>query len=263
MPALRTERTVTREARPVLRADRPGTAPPDGGREPLPAPEAGDAPPDRQVRERYGLLFVATIALLGVQGAVPPGRLQGVVLTALAGATLLLSFRAARLSGTLVAIAAAVTVAAVTVSVLRAAGGGPSEGVALVMNAAVVALAPPALAVGIVRDLRATREVRLQTVAGVLSFYALVGMLFGFVYGAVDRLGGDPFFANGATATLSHCVYFSFTTLMTVGYGDFVARTNAGHTLAIFEALMGQIYLVTVVSLIVSNLGAPPRHRRS
>jgi hypothetical protein len=49
---------------------------------------------------------------------------------------------------------------------------------------------------------------------------------------------------------------------MTVGYGDFVARTDAGHTLAIFEALIGQIYLVTVVSLIVGNLGAPPRERR-
>src|SRR4051795_12156456 len=44
MPALRTERTVTREARPVLRADRPGTAPPDGGREPPPPPGAGGAP---------------------------------------------------------------------------------------------------------------------------------------------------------------------------------------------------------------------------
>jgi hypothetical protein len=32
-----------------------------------------------------------------------------------------------------------------------------------------------------------------------------------------------------------------------------------GHTLAIFEALLGQIYLVTVVSLIVSNLGGPAR----
>jgi len=43
--------------------------------------------------------------------------------------------------------------------------------------------------------------------------------------------------------------------LTTVGYGDLTARTDLGHTLAVFEALIGQIYLVTVVSLIVSNLG--------
>lgn len=247
----------------MLRADRPGPAPPEGGREPLPAPESPAGLTDRGVRERYGLLFVATIALLGIQGAVPPGRAQQIVVTALAGATLLLAFRAARLSRRFVVGAGLIAVAGVTVSVLRAAGSGPGEGVALAMNAALVALGPPALAVGIVRDLRATRQVRLQTVGGVLSFYALVGMLFAFVYGAIDRFGGDPFFANGGTATLSHCLYFSFTTLLTVGYGDFVARTDTGHTLAIFEALLGQIYLVTVVSLIVSNLGAPPRNARS
>ena len=49
-------------------------------------------------------------------------------------------------------------------------------------------------------------------------------------------------------------MYFSFTTLATVGYGDFVAEANLGHTLSILEALIGQIYLVTIVSLIVSNL---------
>ena len=127
------------------------------------------------------------------------------------------------------------------------------------MNAALVALGPPAVAVGVVRDLRATGQVRLEAVFGVLSLYILIGIAFGFVYGAIDKLGGDPFFAGGQVATVSHCLYFSFTTLATVGYGDFVARTDLGHTLAVSEALIGQIYLVTVVSLIVSNLGRPAR----
>jgi hypothetical protein len=127
------------------------------------------------------------------------------------------------------------------------------------MNAALIALGPPAVAVGVLRDLRAAREVRLEAVFGVLSFYMLVGMAFGFVYGAIDRFGAEPFFAGGQSASVSHCLYFSFTTLATVGYGDFVARTDVGHTLAVSEALLGQIYLVTVVSLIVSNLGRPAR----
>jgi Ion channel len=174
--------------------------------------------------------------------------------TALAGATLLLAFRAADLRPRLVAFAGAITVAAVTVSVLKAAGGGVGEGAARAMNAALIAMGPPAVAIGVARDLRASGRVRVQTVMGVLCFYTLVGMLFAFVYGALDRFAEGPFFAGGQTATVSHCLYFSFTTLMTVGYGDYVARTDVGHTLAIFEALLGQIYLVTVVSLIVSNL---------
>jgi hypothetical protein len=89
----------------------------------------------------------------------------------------------------------------------------------------------------------------------------MLGMLFAFVYGSLDRLGGDPFFAGGEEATVARCLYFSFTTLTTVGYGDLTARTDLGHTLGIFEALVGQIYLVTVVSLIVSNLGRRDSNR--
>jgi hypothetical protein len=216
--------------------------------------------PARAVRQRYGLLFIATIASLGVQGALPTGGVQQVIVTALAATTLLLAFRAADVRPRFVALAVGLAVTALTVSVLRAAGGGVGDGAARLMNAALVAMGPPAIAVGIVRDLRASGRVRIQTVMGVLGFYTLVGMLFAFIYGAIDELGGDPFFAGGQAATVSHCLYFSFTTLMTVGYGDFVARTDAGHTIAVFEALLGQIYLVTVVSLIVSNLRAPSRN---
>jgi voltage-gated potassium channel Kch len=54
-------------------------------------------------------------------------------------------------------------------------------------------------------------------------------------------------------------VYFSFATLTTVGYGDLTARTDLGRTLAVMEALLGQLHLVTVVSVGVANL--VPRRR--
>ena len=130
------------------------------------------------------------------------------------------------------------------------------------MNAALVALGPPAVAAGVVGELRASRQVRINAVMGVLSLYLLLGMFFAFAYGAIDRLGSEPFFAGGQSATASHCLYFSFATLTTVGFGDFVAAADLGHTLSVLEALLGQIYLVTVVSLIVSNLGRPAQARR-
>jgi Ion channel len=227
------------------------------------AAPAADSARGRRIgpEHRYGLLLVATIVLLGVQGMVPPSPVQEVAVTALAGVSLVLAFRAAGLSGRLILYAAAVAGAVIVVSTIRATAGGVSDGTLAVMNAAVVALGPPAVAGGVLRDLRATGQVRIQAVMGVLSLYILLGMFFAFLYGAIDRLGGDPFFANGNTATTSHCLYFSFTTLTTVGYGDYVARTDTGHTLAVFEALLGQIYLVTVVSLIVSNLGRGPMRR--
>jgi hypothetical protein len=46
-----------------------------------------------------------------------------------------------------------------------------------------------------------------------------------------------------------------------VGYGDLTAATNVGRVLAVSEALIGQLYLVTAVALLVGNIGRG-RHRR-
>ena len=202
----------------------------------------------------YGFLLLSILLSIAVQGIVEPGRRQQVIVTARAAASVALAVRAARLTPRLRRISDGLALLVLVLSIVRALGGGIGEGAALAMNAALVALGPPAIAVGVIRDLREHRQVRIQSVMGVLAFYLLVGMLFAFSYGAIDRLGSDPFFAGGQEATASHCIYFSFTTLTTVGYGDFVAVTDLGHTLAVFEMLIGQIYLVTIVSLIVSNL---------
>jgi|SRR5215212_5076970 len=212
---------------------------------------------------RYGLLLLATVASVAVQGVAEPGSVQQVVVTALAGGTLVLAFHAGGLAPRFTKAVIAFAVAALIVAVVRATAGGIGEGAARAVNAALVALGPPAVAIGLLRELRASQEVRIQAVAGVLCLYVLVGMTFGFVYGAIDNLGGDPFFAGGEAATVAHCLYFSLTTLATVGYGDFVARSDLGHTLAVSEALIGQIYLVTVVSLIVSNLRRPAARDRA
>lgn len=205
-------------------------------------------------QHRYGFLLLSILLSIAVQGIVEPGRLQQVVVTALAAASVAMAVRAARLTPRLRRISDGLALLVLALSIVRGLGGGIGEGAALAMNAALVALGPPAIAVGVMRDLQQHRQVRIQNVMGVLAFYMLIGMLFAFSYGAIDRFGSDPFFADGQTATASHCIYFSFTTLTTVGYGDFVAVTDLGHTLAVFEMLIGQIYLVTIVSLIVSNL---------
>jgi hypothetical protein len=204
---------------------------------------------------RYGLLLSCTTASVFVQGAVPPSDAQQIVVNLLLGVGLILAFQIARARPALVTSAYLWAAAGVAVAVARVVDSGLDEGQARLMSAMLVALGPPALVVGLLRSLRATGRVGIEAVTGVLALYMLIGMLFAFIYGAIDNLGDMPFFANGATATVSHCLYFSFTTLTTVGYGDLTARNDLGHTLAVFEALIGQIYLVTVVSLIVSNLG--------
>jgi hypothetical protein len=79
-------------------------------------------------------------------------------------------------------------------------------------------------------------------------------MFFATVASAVSALGGSPYFAGKPSANGADYVYFSFITLATVGYGDFAPALRLGRALAVLEGLMGQLYLVTVVALLVSNL---------
>ena len=98
-------------------------------------------------------------------------------------------------------------------------------------------------------------EVNRQSVTGAVCVYLLIGIVFTFVYGAVAAIGHGDFFAQGTDGTPSIRLYFSYITLATVGYGDYTADGDLGRSLAVSEALLGQLYLVTVIALLVANLG--------
>jgi hypothetical protein len=205
-------------------------------------------------RDRYGMLLGAIIAAFGLQGIAQPGQWEQAVVCVLLSTTLLLALWAADARLKVFRAALAVTSVLVIVSIIAAATGNGHGVAARLANLLLVVLAPPAIITGVMRSLRTRNQVTVESVFGVLCLYLLVGMFFAFLYGFVGRVG-HAFFASGAPTNEANCLYFSFTTLTTVGYGDFTASTNLGHTLAVSEALIGQIYLVTVVSVIVGNLG--------
>ncbi len=211
----------------------------------------------RGSRARYGLLLGAIITAFAVQGIVTPDGSEQVLVSVLLSVTLLLALWTAEAKPMVMRGALLIVACVILASVIEAVNGNIDGRATRLANALLVGLAPPAIAVGVVRSLRAKQTVTLEAVFGVLCMYILLGMLFAFIYGSIDHLGGGSFFTGEEKATVAHCLYFSFTTLTTVGYGDFTARTNLGHTLSAAEALFGQIYLVTVVSLIVANLGRP------
>jgi hypothetical protein len=103
-------------------------------------------------------------------------------------------------------------------------------------------------------------EVNSKSVAGAICVYVLLGMIFMHVFGVMAVLGHGSFFAQGTDGTRALRLYFSYTTLATLGYGDYTPAGNLGHALAVLEALLGQLYLVTVVAVVVTRLG--PRRRR-
>lgn len=134
-----------------------------------------------------------------------------------------------------------------------AAVTGVSVEVTVLLTATFAAGTTAALVAGVARLVLA-RGVTLQAVLGGVAIYLLLGIFFTYLVGAAARLGHGSYFAHGSDATLGEYVYFGFTVLTTTGFGDLAAATSAGRAIAVAEMLVGQIYLVTVISVLIFHL---------
>ena len=114
-----------------------------------------------------------------------------------------------------------------------------------------------ATVVVIVRRILAFETVTIQSIFAAVSAYLMIGLMFAAFYAADYQLHGHQFFAAGRSGNSQTFQYFSFTTLTTLGYGDFTAADSGGRAIAVLEALTGQIFLATLVARLVAAFRAP------
>ena len=208
----------------------------------------------REARHRYGFVLLLILSSLVFGLAAPEEEWARLVAIAIQGATLLAALSASRIHRFMFRLASLVVAAAIVSSTGALIGSGELGATAArLVTVMLIALAPAAITRGVVVDLRERGEVSLHTMFGVLCIYLMIGSMFAFVDGIADSVSSTPFFATRASATVSDFLYFSFATMTTVGYGDLTTATDLGRSLAIAEALVGQIYLVTVVAVIVGS----------
>ena len=195
------------------------------------------------------LMIVLSILLIAITDIAPVGRILTLMLV---GGTLLYALHASGLG--ILRLAATVIAGAVGLAILEVVLTGrirPAGGV----DTAVAGVLVMITLIVIARRLVQHPAVNASTIAGALCIYLLVGLFFAFLFGFTAEVGLDPFFAATPHATDVDYLYFSLSTLATVGFGDLVACTNLGRMLAVTEALFGQMYLVTIVALLVGKFG--------
>lgn len=206
---------------------------------------------------RYGAVLVLLAMTFVVMAAGPPDAYTRVITVTLQGLTLMAALLASRVSRRLFRLAALVTVVsfiAAGTSVLAGSSDDPN-GVFFLLNVLLVATVPFVIA----RALWRRGVVDVHTVMGAVCIYVLLGMTFAFVYAAISAISTGQFFVQTSHPTPPDFLYFSFITQTTVGYGDFTAKGDLGRALAVLEALGGQLYLVTVIAVLVSRLSARAR----
>jgi hypothetical protein len=93
-------------------------------------------------------------------------------------------------------------------------------------------------------------QVRIQ---GAIAVYLLFGIVWAHAYHITAILHPGSFaFQAGELSTVADWVYYSFVTLTTVGYGDITPTAQISRTLAVAEALVGQLYLAVMLARLVA-----------
>jgi hypothetical protein len=204
------------------------------------------------------LLLVISFFVIAGAGNGTPGRVTSMVIFA---ATTWLALRASQVKRRVLRIALALIPLATAIAIVLVIVG--NDDTALVVNKLLTILLVVVAPIAILKRLVEHPVISLNTFYGAICVYLLIAMFFATLYGLIAIISGDQFFAQLTVAPKDtpaiDYLYFSFVTITTTGYGDFTAATSVGRMTAVLEAVFGQLYLITVVALVVQNLGQKSR----
>jgi hypothetical protein len=192
-------------------------------------------------------LILATTILVAFQRKAGPAGL------ALQGGTLLFALWTSDARRGLRRAAGVFVLASIVVGLAGLGRHNTAFAIATVSLGLVLAIAG---AVAVLHRIGGKLRIDATTVYGAMSVYLLIGLSYGYLYQLIALTESHPFFAgNHGTLYPVDYIYFSFITITTVGYGDFTPAGRVGEMIAASEAVIGQLYLVSVVGLVVGNFG--------
>jgi len=201
---------------------------------------------------RYGIVMMIILALVIFEIVAPDADWARAVLVALAGGALTVAVATSRERASIRRQRARVVGGVSFLVALGIATGVLSAAVTFAVVTVLIAAIPVTLVGGLLRMVR-EQGVHIQAVAGALAIYLLGGLLFATVIAFVAHVQNGAYFIQGSHVSNGDRVYYSFTVLTTTGFGDYTAAHPVGHALAVLEMLTGQLYLVTVIGVMIGH----------
>ncbi len=219
----------------------------------------------RQRAERasdaFGLVLLLVLVTYVLSSLVENRGWSSVVLTVATSATSVVALTSSHAQARVVRVAIGLSL----LTIVLAAIGAASDDRTWLNVASAIQISLLTVAMGaVLRRVVTAPEVGSRTILGALSVYAVLGILFTFLYGAIERVQDGAFFEGVPSPEGSDFLFFSYTTLTTTGYGNLVPGGQPGRLIAGFEMMAGQIFLVTLVAGLVSlwRPGEAIRRRR-
>jgi len=202
-----------------------------------------------RARDAFGLVLILVLVTYALASLLENHGWGSVILTTATSATSVVALVSAHAKHRFVRVVIALAI----LTVALAAVGAIADDRTWLNVATAIQVSLLALAMGaVLRRVVTAPEVGSRTILGALSVYTVLGILFTFVYGVVDRTQAGAFFEGHPHPASSDFLFFSYTTLTTTGYGNLVPGGQPGRLISGIEMMAGQIFLVTLVAGLVS-----------
>jgi hypothetical protein len=212
--------------------------------------------------DRFGVVLFFVIATIVVSSLVNTGTSYGDSLLAhtMSGLALVAAARAtgmrrrARRVVTVVVVLAVAVLAALSLADAVLGEAGPlSPAQADPLWLLLVVIVP----IIVIRRIAQHTVVGGRTVLGAITAYLQIGVAYSALYQAVGVWSSEPPF--GTPQESSAYMYLSMTTMSTLGIGDIAPTTEVSRLLVSSEAVLGQVFLVTIVAIVVSQFAGTRR----
>ncbi len=107
----------------------------------------------------------------------------------------------------------------------------------------------------VLRAVVGSARVTPEIVAGALASYVMIGLTWAIAFGVVEthRPGSIHFPGDNAAARFSDLLYFSYVSLLTIGYGDITPVSPAARTLVVLEGLLGMAFTTVLLAVLVAK----------
>lgn len=211
-------------------------------------------------KDSYGLLFLLLLVDYLMMSLVNSARWGGLLRTVPVMLTVLFAIHTSDGGRRVLRVAQGAVVLALVAGLIQAvipyttAVGDASDtarGVSYLVLALLLAVTPLA----VLRRVLPKGSVDIETVFAAVDVYIIIGLIYSALYTGLAYVHTTPPFLAQPPHTPhqpSDYVYLSFVTLTTVGFGDLTPLTDLARSVVVLEALMGQIFLVTLVARLVS-----------
>jgi len=208
----------------------------------------------KRFADSYGLVLLLLVVSYFCDAALGDSTWGRVIVVLVLAAATGLALRASQVErrGMRIAQALIPLLCIVAIASLLIGQDNVAHAVTGAISLVLVVVAPIAIAWHLSRSM----ALSVETFLGAVCVYLLIAQLFATLFSLTALIAGHPFFVQTSDPSAIDYIYFSFVTITTVGYGDFTSALPVGRMMAVTEAVFGQLYLITVVSLVVQNLGA-------